>query len=78
MDSFGRHDLLVLAKLAEQAHSFIVERQHAAAAHESGDTGSVACVITMPRMPEFGLETGPRERLVCLVRCADQAEYDMT
>ena len=44
MDSFGRHDLLVLAKLAEQAHSFIVARQHAAAAHESGDTGSVACV----------------------------------
>ena len=44
MDSFGRHDLLVLAKLAEQAHSFIVERQHASAAHESGDTGSVACV----------------------------------
>ena len=42
MDIFGRHDLLVLAKLAEQAHSFIVERQHGAAAHESGDTGSVA------------------------------------
>ncbi len=33
-DSFGRDDLLLLAKLADQAHTFICERQSAQKAEE--------------------------------------------
>lgn len=36
-DSFGRDDLLVLAKLADQAHTFIFERSAAAKADEHSD-----------------------------------------
>ena len=34
-DSFGRDDLLVLAKLADQAHTFICERAAASRSEES-------------------------------------------
>src|SRR5687768_15243197 len=35
-DSFGRDDLLLLAKIADQAHSFICERQSSQKADDGG------------------------------------------
>ena len=36
-DSFGRDDLLLLAKIADQAHTFICERMASARNDEGGD-----------------------------------------